>query len=531
MSTNNNYPLYPLPSSVSTVQSTSTNNQPILTYSAPTNSYSTQNSTNTINPITNPYNYDTTTNTYASSLNTPIPTQLTQSFIQPQQSSTQNLVNSYPISYNQTLYPPNSSAYTNMQPPPLPPQPPKQPNIPITNSITKTNSIYPQSISNNSYTSPTSTINIPLPLTMVPPPPVLSSLPALPNQSQHSLSTLPLPIASSSFSLPPLPSPSIPPLSSSLYPLPLPPPPSLLLSSNPLLNSIYINKPIQHEVIDAWNLFHPPGRYSRPKYICIILRGIPGSGKSYVAQRLKEVEDYYASQNNISIPTIKILSMDTIIEEISGEKRKRSETWDMDYELKNRDNMVEFVSRVCGRKIPVVIIDNMNLKASDYTIYSQIAVSKGYTVYLLEMKTDLKKCTTQNIHGYSAPSLCKLVTLLEKSDPSYPLLDYSTILQFPAKSESPVSSSLPSKETTSIAPASSLSTSSTNINVTNNNKNSIPSSSSSSLSTISTNSSGTRATNKKLITKENTTHKKIVSSSISIQNTKKSKWEDSSDEE
>lgn len=34
----------------------------------------------------------------------------------------------------------------------------------------------------------------------------------------------------------------------------------------------------------------PPGRLSRPKRICIILRGPPGSGKSYVARLIKDKE-------------------------------------------------------------------------------------------------------------------------------------------------------------------------------------------------------------------------------------------------
>lgn len=33
-----------------------------------------------------------------------------------------------------------------------------------------------------------------------------------------------------------------------------------------------------------------PGRLSRPKKVCVILRGPPGSGKSYVAKLIKEKE-------------------------------------------------------------------------------------------------------------------------------------------------------------------------------------------------------------------------------------------------
>ena len=43
-------------------------------------------------------------------------------------------------------------------------------------------------------------------------------------------------------------------------------------------------------VVPAEALFRPPGRAQRPKRIAIILRGLPGSGKSAAARKLREVE-------------------------------------------------------------------------------------------------------------------------------------------------------------------------------------------------------------------------------------------------
>ena len=42
--------------------------------------------------------------------------------------------------------------------------------------------------------------------------------------------------------------------------------------------------------IPAESLFRAPGRASRPKRMAIILRGLPGSGKSAVARKLRELE-------------------------------------------------------------------------------------------------------------------------------------------------------------------------------------------------------------------------------------------------
>lgn len=43
-------------------------------------------------------------------------------------------------------------------------------------------------------------------------------------------------------------------------------------------------------LIPAADLFLPPGRASRPKRFVIILRGLPGSGKTYLAKMLRDLE-------------------------------------------------------------------------------------------------------------------------------------------------------------------------------------------------------------------------------------------------
>jgi YLP motif-containing protein 1 len=43
-------------------------------------------------------------------------------------------------------------------------------------------------------------------------------------------------------------------------------------------------------VIDVSHLLKPPHRSTRPDHFVIILRGLPGSGKSYLAKLLRDVE-------------------------------------------------------------------------------------------------------------------------------------------------------------------------------------------------------------------------------------------------
>lgn len=43
-------------------------------------------------------------------------------------------------------------------------------------------------------------------------------------------------------------------------------------------------------VVDAVSLMRRPGRLSRPPKMLVVLRGLPGSGRSHLARRLREVE-------------------------------------------------------------------------------------------------------------------------------------------------------------------------------------------------------------------------------------------------
>ncbi len=60
-------------------------------------------------------------------------------------------------------------------------------------------------------------------------------------------------------------------------------------------------------VVDARTLLRPPGRESRPRRILIILRGLPGSGKSHLARLVREAE---AEHGGAAAQPPRILSLD-----------------------------------------------------------------------------------------------------------------------------------------------------------------------------------------------------------------------------
>ncbi|GFZ12082.1 P-loop containing nucleoside triphosphate hydrolases superfamily protein [Actinidia rufa] len=153
-------------------------------------------------------------------------------------------------------------------------------------------------------------INVPPPLPTSPPPPLPVDPPGHPLSEPHVLS-----------------SPAM--TSSSLFPIPVSSAATLPSSYAPILETHSLSRPYFHDtsylhastgiasenlnrtpstkylgegqpfhmisldkpkVVDASQLFKQPHRVTRPDHIVIILRGLPGSGKSYLAKMLRDLE-------------------------------------------------------------------------------------------------------------------------------------------------------------------------------------------------------------------------------------------------
>ena len=70
---------------------------------------------------------------------------------------------------------------------------------------------------------------------------------------------------------------------------------SLVLIPRDTLSSLqasdpYLDESLHVPLADVLELVKAPGRAKRPKRIAIIIRGAPGSGKSYLARKLRDAE-------------------------------------------------------------------------------------------------------------------------------------------------------------------------------------------------------------------------------------------------
>ncbi|XP_010459297.1 PREDICTED: YLP motif-containing protein 1-like isoform X3 [Camelina sativa] len=233
-------------------------------------------------------------------------------------------------------------------------------------------------------------------------------------------------------------------------PPPLPPshPPSQLPSSssssssyprmpNASASSVQL-APTQCKVIDVSHLLTPPHRSTRPEHFVIILRGLPGSGKSYLAKLLRDIE----VENGGSAP--RIHSMDdyfmTEVEKVeesdstsssSGRSKRPSVKMVMEYcyepemEEAYRSSMLKAFKRTLeDGTFSFVIVDDRNLRVADFAQFWATAKRSGYEAYILEATyKDPTGCAARNVHGITLDQVQQMAQQWEEAPSLYMQLD------------------------------------------------------------------------------------------------------------
>uniref|UniRef100_A0A2M4BA14 YLP motif-containing protein 1 n=1 Tax=Anopheles marajoara TaxID=58244 RepID=A0A2M4BA14_9DIPT len=158
-------------------------------------------------------------------------------------------------------------------------------------------------------------------------------------------------------------------------------------------------------MIDIEDLLLPPGRLTRAPRICMLIRGLPGSGKSHLARLIKNKEQIFG-------PSPRVLSLDDYflvdkeVEEkdpVSGKMVKVArQEYEFDGEMEEvyvQHLIKAFKRTISERLFNFVIVDCCNHQLSYYLEFHNYARSNGFKVYTCTMQTDVDVCAKQNIHG------------------------------------------------------------------------------------------------------------------------------------
>ncbi|XP_009472796.1 PREDICTED: YLP motif-containing protein 1 [Nipponia nippon] len=184
------------------------------------------------------------------------------------------------------------------------------------------------------------------------------------------------------------------------------------------------------------DILKPPGRDSRPERIVIIMRGLPGSGKTHVAKLIRDKEVECGG------PAPRVLSLDDyFITEVEKEERdpdtgKKVKKKVMEYEYEAdmeetyRTSMFKtFKKTLDDGFFPFIILDAINDRVRHFEQFWSAAKTKGFEVYLAEMSADNQTCSKRNIHGRKLKEISRMSDHWEAAPRHMMRLDIRSLLQ------------------------------------------------------------------------------------------------------
>ncbi|XP_058170884.1 uncharacterized protein LOC131286040 [Anopheles ziemanni] len=170
-------------------------------------------------------------------------------------------------------------------------------------------------------------------------------------------------------------------------------------------------QPLAPRMLDIEELLFPPGRFTRPPRICLLVRGLPGSGKSFLARLIKTKEQVFG-------PSPRVLSLDDYflvdkeVEEkdpITGKITKVTRSqYEFDEEMEEvyiQNLLKAFKRTISERLFNFVIVDCCNHRLGYYCEFHNYARSNGFKVYTCTLQTDVDVCARQNVHNRTAAEI------------------------------------------------------------------------------------------------------------------------------
>lgn len=184
------------------------------------------------------------------------------------------------------------------------------------------------------------------------------------------------------------------------------------------------------------DLLFPPARQFRPKNIVIILRGLPGSGKTHIAKLIKdkEVEHSKAAPRVLSMDDYFINEIEKVAKDESGRSTLVKEflyEYEADMEDIYRAGMLKaFKKTVDDALYPFIIVDAVNDRVVHFEDFYNYAHQHRFSVYICDVDcSDPDICHKRNVHNRDYEEIKELARLWEKTPESLLQLDTRNFLQ------------------------------------------------------------------------------------------------------
>ncbi|KAK2864433.1 hypothetical protein Q7C36_003587 [Tachysurus vachellii] len=184
------------------------------------------------------------------------------------------------------------------------------------------------------------------------------------------------------------------------------------------------------------DILKPPGRANRPERIVVIMRGLPGSGKSHLAKliRDKEVEFGGAPPRVLGLDDYFMTEVEKEEKDPDTGKRIKTKVLEYEYEPEMEDTYRNSMLKTFRKTLddgffPFIILDAINDKVKYFDQFWSAAKTKGFEVYVAEVSADHQICAKRNIHGRKLKDIMKLANSWESAPVHMARLDLRSLLQ------------------------------------------------------------------------------------------------------
>ncbi|XP_041981133.1 YLP motif-containing protein 1-like isoform X2 [Aricia agestis] len=183
------------------------------------------------------------------------------------------------------------------------------------------------------------------------------------------------------------------------------------------------------------DILEHPGRDMRPAKIVIVLRGPPGSGKSYLAKLIRDREAEYGG-------TVRIMSIDDYFmqegeveeEDPATGKMVKKPLLKYEYDEHLEESYINSLKRAFKRSLTdgyfsFLIYDAVNDQLKGYADIWNFARQNGFQVYICTMELDPQVCFKRNIHNRKLEDIEVICSRFFPTPAHHIQLDATTLLQ------------------------------------------------------------------------------------------------------